>query len=83
MVDQNQDSPVYVQIFIPKTPPANLAGQTAVPFPNAGISFLHGIPAVGSKFGSPQSSGPMGQLAIAKGEYRGHISLYFGTPPTR
>jgi hypothetical protein len=83
MVDQHRDSPIFVQIFIPKAPPRSLAGQTAVPFPNAGVSFLHAIPAVGSKFGSPQSSGPMGQPAIAKGEYRGHISLYFGKLLTR
>jgi hypothetical protein len=78
MVDQRPDSPIYVQVFTPKTPPANLIGQTGVPFPNAGISFLHAIPAVGSKFVGPKSSGPMGQPAVAKGEYQGHISLYFG-----
>jgi hypothetical protein len=83
MVDQHPDSPIYVQIFAPKAPPPNLAGQTAVPFPNAGVSFLHAIPAVGSKFGSPLSTGPMGQPAIAKGEYKGHISLYFGKLLTR
>ncbi len=78
MVDQHRDSPIYVQVFTPKTPPPNLLGQVAVPFPNAGVSFLHAIPAIGNKFGSPQSTGPMGQPAIAKGEYKGHISLYFG-----
>jgi hypothetical protein len=83
MVDQHPDSPIYVQIFTPKTPPPNLVGQTAVPFPNAGVSFLHAIPAVGSKFGSPLSTGPMGQPAVAKGEYNGHISLYFGKLPAR
>ena len=83
MVDQNRDSPIYVQVFTPKTPPPNLLGQTAVPFPMAGISFLHAIPAIGSKFGGPQSNGPMGQPAIAKGEYKGHISLYFGKLLTR
>jgi Glycosyl hydrolases family 2, TIM barrel domain/Glycosyl hydrolases family 2, sugar binding domain/Glycosyl hydrolases family 2 len=82
MVDQHRDSPIYVQVFTPKTPPANLLGQVAVPFPNAGISFLHAIPAIGNKFGGPQSMGPMGQPAIAEGEYKGHISLYFGKLPT-
>jgi len=53
-------------------------GQAGVPFPNAGVSFLRAIPAIGSKFGAPQSTGRMGQPAIAKGEYKGHISLYFG-----
>jgi Glycosyl hydrolases family 2, TIM barrel domain/Glycosyl hydrolases family 2, sugar binding domain/Glycosyl hydrolases family 2 len=83
MVDQHPDSPIYVQIFTPKTPPPDLVGQTAVPFPTAGVSFLQAIPAVGSKFGSPISTGPMGQPAIAKGEYKGHISLYFGKLLTR
>jgi Glycosyl hydrolases family 2, TIM barrel domain/Glycosyl hydrolases family 2, sugar binding domain/Glycosyl hydrolases family 2 len=83
MVDQHRDSPIYVQVFTPKTPPSNLVGQTAVPSPNAGVSFLHAIPAIGSKFGGPQSTGPMGQPPIAIGEYKGQISLYFGKLPTR
>ncbi len=78
IVDQRRDSPIYVQVFTPKTPLPNLLGQVAVPFPNAGVSFLNAIPAIGNKFGGPQSMGPMGQTAIAKGEYKGHISLYFG-----
>jgi hypothetical protein len=83
MVDQLPDSPIYVQIFTPKTPPSTLLGQVAVPFPAAGISFLHAIPAIGNKFGGPQSMGPTGKVAIAKGEYKGHISLYFGKLLTR
>jgi hypothetical protein len=83
MIDQSDSNPVYVQVFTPKTPPANQQGQTGVPFPNAGVSFLHAIPAIGSKFVGPKSSGPMGQPAVAKGDYSGHISLYFGKLPTR
>ncbi len=82
MVDQQREAPVYVQVFTPKVPPPNLLGQVAVPFPNAGVSFLHAIPAIGNKFGGPQSMGPMGQAAVAKGEYKGHISLYFGNLPS-
>jgi len=78
LVDQRSDSPIYVQIFTPKTPPSNLVGQAYAAFPQAGVSFLHAIPAIGSKFVGPRSSGPMGQPAVAKGEYEGHISLYFG-----
>ena len=81
LVDQPVGSPIYVQVFTPKTPPPNLQGQTGVPFPNAGISFLHAIPAIGAKFVGPKSSGPMGQPAIARGEYKGHINLYFGKLP--
>lgn len=79
IVDQACEAPIYVQVFTPKTPPQNLLGQVAVPFPNAGVSFLHAIPAIGNKFGGPQSMGPMGQAATAQGEYKGHISLYFGS----
>lgn len=83
MLDQQTDSPTYVQIFTPKTPPPKLAGNTFVPFPDTGISFLDAIPAIGNKFGEPTSMGPMGQPAVGKGEYKGHISLYFGRLPTR
>jgi hypothetical protein len=83
MVDQRRDSPIYVQVFTPRTPAGNLPGQAWAPFPNAGVSFLHAIPAVGSKFVGPRSSGPMGQPAVAKGEYTGHINLYFGKLPTQ
>jgi hypothetical protein len=78
MIEQKSDSPVYVQLFSPKSPPPSLVGQVAVPFPAAGISFLNGIPAIGNKFGGPSTMGPMGQEAIAQGEYKGRINLYFG-----
>ena len=82
-VDQRRDSPIYIQMLTPKMPPGNLPGQAWAPFPTAGISFLHGIPAVGAKFVGPRSSGPMGQPAVAKGEYGGRISLYFGKLPAQ
>ena len=81
MLDQRSESPIYVQVFTPKTPPANLIGQAYAPFPKAAISFLNAIPAVGSKFVGPRSSGPMGQPAIANGEYKGTINLFFGRLP--
>jgi hypothetical protein len=83
LVEQRSDAPIYVQILTPKTAATNLLGQTGVPFPDAGISFLHAIPAIGAKFVGPKSSGPMGQPAVAKREYTGHIDLYFGTLPTQ
>jgi hypothetical protein len=83
VVSQHPNSPLYVQIFTPDTPPATLLGEVAVPFPTAGVSFLHAIPAIGNKFGGPRTMGPMGQPAVAEGEYRGHISLYFGELPHR
>jgi hypothetical protein len=65
----------------PKLPPADLQANTRIAFPNAGISFLHAIPAMGSKFGGPKTTGPQGQPVVAKGDYRGSISLYFGEIP--
>lgn len=82
-LETRSDSPVYVQIFTPKIAPGNLPGQTAVPFPDAGISFLNAIPAIGSKFGAPSSMGPASQPAIANGEYTGRVNLYFGKLPAR
>ena len=78
VVEQSHGSPVYVQLFTPKPPPPNLVGQVAVPFPTAGLSFLNAIPAIGSKFSGPQTMGPSGQEAIGQGEYKGHVSFYFG-----
>ena len=77
-VEQHSDSPVFLQVFAPKTASSKLLGQVAVPFPSAGLSFLNAIPAIGNKFGGPQTMGPMGQPAMAKGQYQGHISFYFG-----
>ena len=81
LIDQQPGAPIYVQLLSPKYPPATLAGQTIVPFPSAGISFLHAIPAVGSKFGAAISTGPMGQPTVGKGKYEGQIELYFGPLP--
>ncbi len=82
-VAQQNDRPVYVQIFTPRSPAVTLQGQTSVPYPRAGISFLNAIPAVGSKFGGPKSMGPSGQPAVAAGEYKGSVSFYFGGPAGR
>ncbi|WP_221313141.1 glycoside hydrolase family 2 protein [Granulicella aggregans] len=80
-LEQHPDSPVYLQVFAPKTASEKLLGQVAVPFPSTGLSFLNAIPAIGNKFGGPQTMGPSGQPALANSEYKGHISLYFGTLP--
>lgn len=76
----NQDD-LDLQVLTPKFPPPRLAGHTAPPFPAAGISFLHAIPPMGSKFAPAASSGPSGQQAVAAGEYHGSVSFYFGPLP--
>jgi hypothetical protein len=81
LVGQHSDPPVYVEVFTPKIPAQNLIGQAYASFPTTGISFLNAIPAVGSKFVGPRSSGPMGQPAVANGEYKGTVSIHFGNLP--
>jgi hypothetical protein len=49
--------------------------NTTVEFPAGDISFLHAIPAIGSKFVTPANSGPASQPAKAAGTYSG--TLYF------
>jgi hypothetical protein len=74
----NQDD-LFVQVLAPKIPA--IVSQTTkawVHYPDAGISFLHAIPAIGSKNVPATSSGPQGQTPVAAGDYKGSISLYFG-----
>jgi hypothetical protein len=77
-IEQQKDSPIYVQILTPKTPPPAQVGQAYAPFPASGISFLHAIPAIGTKFVGPLTMGPSGQPAQGHGDYTGQIDLYFG-----
>jgi hypothetical protein len=41
---------------------------TAVAFPAGGISFLHAIPPIGTKFDGPETLGPESQLSVSVGE---------------
>jgi hypothetical protein len=52
-------------------------GYTSVEFPRGDISFLHAIPAMGSKFVKPEDSGPNGEPEIAKGSYAGTLRFRF------
>jgi len=54
---------------------------TTVEFPAGDISFLHAIPAIGSKFILPEKSGPSGLPAKASGHYRGSLTFSLGEPP--
>jgi hypothetical protein len=82
------DSPdKFVQVLRPQFPgdpkpgqnPNNmLSGNAWAQFPEAGISVLDAIAAIGSKFRTADSTGPMGQKAVANGEYKGTIHFYLG-----
>jgi Glycosyl hydrolases family 2, TIM barrel domain/Glycosyl hydrolases family 2, sugar binding domain/Glycosyl hydrolases family 2/Beta galactosidase small chain len=51
---------------------------TTVAFPAGDLSFLKAIPAIGSKFITPENSGPSGMPAKASGEYRGSLVFSLG-----
>jgi hypothetical protein len=73
-----QQDDLFLQILTPQFPDKKLAGLTSPPFPSAGISFLHAIPGMGSKFISSENSGPQARKTIAAGDYQGSVSFYFG-----
>jgi len=58
---------LFMQLFTPSKP-QHVAGGTYPPFPDADISFLYEIPAIGTKFQQADVMGPNGQ----KGIYGGH-----------
>ncbi|HVT88639.1 MAG TPA: glycoside hydrolase family 2 TIM barrel-domain containing protein [Tepidisphaeraceae bacterium] len=81
------DPNVIVQALRPQFPGDPKVGQNAgqalsgnawAPFPNAGFSLLHGIPAIGSKFVKADTTGATGQQPMAMGEYHGSARFYFG-----
>ena len=72
---------LFLQVLTPKFAQNREARNTAPLFPAASFSFLHAIPAMGSKFLSAKRSGPQGEPAIATGSYHGTVSFYFGGLP--
>jgi hypothetical protein len=71
----------FIQVLTPEQPPDNLVGKTKVNLPMAGLAFLDGIPAIGTKFKDARGGGPQGQPNMAHGEYGGSVSFYFGELP--
>ena len=72
----NED--IFLRMFTPETPqkPYN----TAPPFPSGDISFMHGIPPIGTKSQVPENMGPMGKkhMFYTYGNTRcKEITLYF------
>jgi hypothetical protein len=53
--------------------PAN----TKLSVPQTGIAFLHGIPAIGTKFDKSETLGPESQKNTASGTYRGTVWFHF------
>ena len=61
----------YLGLFSPTFPEDARDAVAAVP--PGGISLLHGISAIGTKFHPPQDLGPQGRRAVAMGRYRGVV----------
>ncbi len=62
---------LYLRIGTPRISHQN----TTVDFPAGDLSFLHAIPAIGSKFVTPERSGPASLPARASGTYRGSVTF--------
>jgi len=57
VVSNNED--VFLRLFTPESP--DKPYNTAPPFPKGDISFLHGIPPIGTKSQIPDNMGPSGR----------------------
>ncbi|HEX2852271.1 MAG TPA: glycoside hydrolase family 2 TIM barrel-domain containing protein [Opitutaceae bacterium] len=65
---------IYLRIGTPRVSHQN----TTVLFPSGDVSFLHAIPAIGSKFITPEKTGPASLPAKASGNYEGSLTFRFG-----
>ncbi len=54
--------------------------HTKMIWPDGDISFLHAIPAIGTKFKAADQYGPMSRKFEASGRYKGTLYFYFGLP---
>ena len=66
-------SDVYLRVGTPRINHQN----TTVEFPSGDLSFLHAIPAIGSKFITPDKTGPASLPAKANGHYHGSLVFRF------
>ena len=64
----------YLRVGTPRISHIN----TTVAFPAGDISFLRAIPPMGSKFKTPEETGPTSQWARAAGSYSGTLVFRFG-----
>ena len=65
---------IYLRVGTPRISHPN----TTVDFPPGDFSFLHAIPAMGSKFKPADQAGPSGQWAKAAGRYAGALTFRLG-----
>jgi hypothetical protein len=63
-----------------KQPDGDDPKHTSMKWPAGDISFLHAIPAIGTKFKDAAEFGPKSQPYKASGKYSGRLYFYFGLP---
>jgi hypothetical protein len=71
------DPALFTQVLTPGLPPVELQKNTAIKVPDAGLGFLHVIPAVGAKFTAPEMLGPQSQIPPLREHYDGRVSFHF------
>jgi hypothetical protein len=74
-------TPTTDLFFRVSSPPTTDKSTVNPPFPPGGISLLHGISAIGTKFSTASQTGPSGLTNVATGLYTGEANFYFGTLP--
>ena len=72
----NGTSNLFLGVYRPSDGPD--PRKTKLDVPDTGIAFLHGIPAIGTKFQRPEALGPQGRKNQASGTYRGTVWFHFG-----
>lgn len=80
IVCNNRD--VYMRLFTPATPKNTYNNNIAPAFPSGDISFMHGIPPIGTKSQKPDKLGPAGMLNQYFDYYKEYdmaltLTLYF------
>jgi beta-galactosidase/beta-glucuronidase len=75
----NGTEDVFLGVYQPKNGPD--PRSTSINVPKSGLSLLHGIPAIGTKFNKAQDLGPEGQKNEASGKYKGSVCFYFEAEP--
>lgn len=68
---------IFLGVYKPKNGPD--PAKTELDLPETGISLLHGIPAIGTKFTRAGELGPQSRQNQASGKYKAVICLYFET----
>jgi len=73
----NGTKDIFLGVYNPKNGPD--PKNTGLDLPATGISLLHGIPAIGTKFIKAQEHGPESRQNEASGKYKATVCLYFET----